>query len=816
VNTIGSSELPATDAEPSGSVTKPAAEKQSSPPGENRPLSQATWIENSSGEPLTVSLPGPSDHPDRVSQVHISLDLPEGARVRVTVESLSGPDGGAGPPAKIVFEGQESASGTFHLVHSPGLPAGVQEGYFRPASLPFLWPRLKAALQSWPYSLELTLFGVALAVYLLTRLVGLASFPIYFFTDEAVQTVSAVDLIRNHFRDQDGIFLPTYFINGPFYNLSFSVYLQVLPYLLFGKSMLVTRGVSVLVSLLAAGSVGLILRDIFKVRYWWSGALLLAIAPAWFLHSRTAFEVVIFVSFYAAFLYAYLLYRHRSPDYLNATIVLAALAFYSYSPGQVVIAATAVLLLVSDARYHWQNRATVLRGLALLVILALPYLRFRLQHPEAPLDHLRKLGSYWVQPLTLNEKISQYISEYLFGLSPGYWYLPNERDLPRHLMKGYGHLLRWTLPFAVIGLLQSLKTFRSSAYRTLLIALFLAPAGSALVQVGITRALVFIIPVTLLTALGLSEVMAWLEARKISRPVLSTGLFLFLTVLSFGMLRDALANGPTWYRDYGLGGLQYGARQLFPRIESYLESHPGTRIILSPAWANGTDIVARFFLSDPLPIRIGSVDGHLFERLPLDDNTLFIMIPEEYEQATSSGKFTDIRLEQTLPYPDNRPGFYFVRLRYVENIDEILAAEREARRVLLTAHVFLDGQQAEVRYPLLDIGEIKHMFDRNPDTLGRTLEANPAIIELTFSQPRRVSGLFVIIGSTEARITARLTPATGDEPVEFVEVLQGTLDDPQVSLDFNEDILARALTIEVEDTQQGEPGHIHIWEITLK
>ena len=675
---------------------------------------------------------------------------------------------------------------------------------------------MQAALRSWPYSLETTLFGCALLLYLLTRLVGLTAFPIYFFTDEAVQTVTAVDLIRNDFKDEEGVFLPTYFKNGPFYNLSASVYLQLIPYLLFGKSVFVTRATSVLLTLLAAGAVGLILRDIFKVSYWWSGALLLSIAPAWFLHSRTAFETVLFVSFYAAFLYVYLLYRYRSPQYLNAAILLGALAFYAYSPGQLIIGLTAFFLLFSDARYHWQNRATVLRGLGLLVLLALPYLRFRLNHPEAPVDHLRKLGSYWVQPLTLNAKISRYLNEYLYGLSPGYWFIPNERDLPRHLMRGYGNLLRASLPFAALGLILALKAIRSSAHRLVLIALLVAPAGSALVQVGITRALVFVIPATILTALGVSRALAWLEGRRLARTWLSAGLFAVLALVNLVMLRDALVNGPTWFQDYGLGGLQYGARQLFPEIRSYLARSPNTRIMLSPAWANGTDVVTRFFLGDPLPIQMGSIDGHLFQRQPLDQNTLFIMIPLEYEQAIASGKFTDIQVEKTLPYPDGRPGFYFVRLRYADNIDQILAQERESRRVLQIARINLDGQSVQVRYPLLDMGEPDQMFDNNVDTLGRTLEANPAVIELVFPQARVLRGIDLIIGSTEVEVKVKLFAREGAEPVEVSAILKGSVDQPQVSLDFERAITAQILALEVRDLHQGEPGHVHLWEISLR
>jgi 4-amino-4-deoxy-L-arabinose transferase-like glycosyltransferase len=360
------------------------------------------------------------------AQIRIAVDLPPGSQVRITVESLSeGIEGN--PPARILIE--SPGEGEQPVVLTNLATVEVVRDQRQPVSAVPV-PGWRDRLRRWPYTLEATLFGLALIVYFLTRLIGLAQFPIYFFTDEAIQTMAAADLIRDGFRDEEKTLFPTYFKNGPFYNLSASVYLQALPYVLFGKSVFVTRTVSVLVGLLAAISIGLILRDIYKVPYWWAGVSLLTIAPAWFLHSRTAFETVIFVSFYALFLYLYLLYRYRSPRYLNWAVLAAALAFYSYSPGQLVMGVTALLLLISDGRYHWENRKTLLRGLGVALLLALPYIRFRWQHQGAPLDHLRLLGSYWVQPIPLREKISHYWSEYFYGLGPSYWFIPNERDLP--------------------------------------------------------------------------------------------------------------------------------------------------------------------------------------------------------------------------------------------------------------------------------------------------------------------------------------------------------------------------------------------------
>ncbi|MEM5776166.1 MAG: hypothetical protein AAGU05_14280, partial [Anaerolineaceae bacterium] len=113
---------------------------------------------------------------------------------------------------------------------------------------------------------QVVLVAAALAVYLLVRFIALDAFPIYFFTDEAVHTVRAADLVRDGFRAQNDEFLPTYFVNGGQYNLGVSVYLQVIPYLLFGKSIWVTRGVSVLVGLLAALAAAGILKYSFGSR----------------------------------------------------------------------------------------------------------------------------------------------------------------------------------------------------------------------------------------------------------------------------------------------------------------------------------------------------------------------------------------------------------------------------------------------------------------------------------------------------------------------------------------------------------------------
>jgi hypothetical protein len=703
-------------------------------------------------------------------------------------------------------------------------------------------------------------------VYLSTRLIGLTQFPIYFFTYEAIQTVQAVDFVHNDFHNGDNDLFPTYFVNGNQYNLSLSVYLQVIPYLLFGKSELVTRGTAMLSTLLGAVCIGLMLRNIFKIKYWWAGTLILSITPAWFLHSRTAFETALMVSLYTAFLYFYLRYRYIAPKNLYLALVFGGLTFYAYSPGQVIMGVTGVLLLVSDIRYHWQNRKVGLIGLGVLAVVALPYLRFLITRGAENYKHLQILNSYWTQPLPILEKMRMYFSEYLRGLNPAYWYIPNNNDLARHLMKGYGHLLRLSFPFAALGLAICLKPIFSSwrrvilialvaaltvaalvlmdithqlafmipaallitlglviclknipsMHRLVLIALLAAPTGAALVGIGITRLLVMVVPATLLTALGLAACLTWLEKHRLPEKALAFGVFVPLVAFNFFMLNDALVNGPQWYSDYGLGGMQWGANQIFPAVQDYLKASPQTHIILSPSWANGTDVVARFFLSDPLPVQLGSIDGYLFEHKPLDSNTLFVMIPDEFTRMEASNKFTDIRVEKTLSAPNGTPGFYFVRLRYVDNIDAILQAEKEARSQLQTGTVTINGQPVSVSYSMLDMGSLQNAFDGDTNTLIRSMEANPLVIEITFPQPTSMSSVTVLVGGVYSRVTATLQVQGQSSPLVFKNELPQSALPKDLTVNFGATLQVTSIRLEILSVNDSAPAHIHVWEVTLK
>lgn len=812
--------------------------------------------------PISSDTPeaGPGSGPEKstpenpaTSQVHLSFHLKPGTRIRVTVESTAHPERkpvvwnsepgeGEGVRSTTITipapapDGAEALPGGDHenppgaagdetseapaqveVVQVDHAPAGTSA-----ARQPFPeGPSPFAGVMAWMTRRKLgtstVLAGLALAVYILVRVIGLENFPIYFSCDEAVNPVLASELLHNNFRDNYNEFFPTFFKNGGQYCISTSVYLQVLPVMIFGESVFGDRLVVVLVSALGAVWIGLILRDFFKLRYWWAGILLLSVVPTWFLHSRSGYEYCLMASFYAGFAYYYLLYRYRSPRFLYPALVMGALMFYSYTPGQIVMVVTGLAVLVLDWRYHWQQRSTGLRGLGLLVLLALPLLRFMLTHPGEYINRLKMYNSFWVADLPVLKKVGLYLSSYLSGLNPFYWFFPNSKDLIRYVMRGYGNIAMPMLPFAALGLVMILKRLRLSENRLVLVMLLAAPAGGAMVGMNVTRAISFVVPVVILTALGLFAALDWLAQKwRFSLPLGAGILAAVLVVSNFAMLRDALVNGPVWYNNYGLSGMQYGASQVFPAADEYARQHPGTTVYISPNWTFQGDVLREFFVPDSPFVKIGTADAYLTTIKTDIESSAFVFIPDDFRKMQASGKFKDLQPDEVLKYPDGSPGFYFVRLHYRDDIQQIMAADAEKRRQLLTEEINLKGEPVLVSHSRLDIGPINNLFDGDLDSLVKTTASNPLVVELVFPQPHELSGVTLHVGGEMVRLTATLTGPDDDQPLVFTQDAGEVKGYKDVALDFGGSHRVSKLRLELLDVNSPDPSNVHLWEITLR
>ncbi len=349
----------------------------------------------------------------------------------------------------------------------------------------------------------------------------------------------------------------------------------------------------------------------------------------------------------------------------------------------------------------------------------------------------------------------------------------------------------------------------------LLVPLLAIPLGGVVVDVGITRVLPFVIPASLLTALAIDALAAWVKPRA-WRVVTALTVFAALTGVNVYLLRDSLVHGPFWNRNYGME-IPWGGPQVYGAIEEWHELEPDAYFIVSPTWANGVDTLRRFFLPDDFPVDIANTDRFTSKRQPLDDNTILVLTAAEYEAALVNPKLTDVRVEKMIPFPDGSPGFYFIRMRYSDQADAIFEQEQLERLKPVIDTLVVDGSRLTIEHSLFDSGTVQHLFDGDPYTLARGYEANPILVKITFDTPRPLSGIDLTTGSMDFALTVRLYAADESEPAVYAETYTGLSNDPTVNLDFA-GAPALVKRVEMEILHLNEPGEakIHLREIHFR
>ena len=664
---------------------------------------------------------------------------------------------------------------------------------------------------------ERVLLAAAVIIYLFVISSRLADFPIYFFGDEAIQAVFAERLINNNWISINPDGIPIYVeAAGNRWTPLISMYVHAIAIELFGKSIFVTRFTTGLIGMLGAISVSLILKKIFNTPIWWSGMLIMLSMPAWLLHSRTAFETVMATGFYGLFLLFYLLYRTHSPKYLFGAIIFGAAVFYSYSNSQAVLLMLAGLLFLSDIRYHWENRKTILQGLVLLLVVAIPFIIFRIEKPDAIATHLRAVNSYIAQDIPLSTKIQMFTQKYLYGLSPQYWALANTTDLIRHRMLGFAQISGWAYLLMLAGVVIALRRVREPAYRTLLLAALATPVGAATLDVSITRVLSFVVPASILAGLGLSWVREKIPAH-IPRWIFDIGTLLILSLINLRLLNIALTQGPFWTSDYGLYGLQYGAKEIFrDTLPEYLAGDPENSFYLSSTWANGADVFISYFLAPQQRPRVQmfGIDNALNEKMQFGPKHYFILTTPEYQKAVDSNFFKEIRVFKIINYPNNQPGFYIVQFTYVDDIDQVFAAQKEALSRPVEGEVTIDGQLAKVIYSRIDAGQLKDMFDGDFFSLMRGAEANPFLLDITFPEARTLSKFIGDFSMMDYTITFTLYPPDNGAPVIYEATQRGVTIDAHVEVTFDRGpAQVQRIKLEIKNLLVVDKANIHLREI---
>ncbi len=330
-----------------------------------------------------------------------------------------------------------------------------------------------------------------------------------------------------------------------------------------------------------------------------------------------------------------------------------------------------------------------------------------------------------------------------------------------------------------------------------------------------------IVPWIILIALGLDLALEWLTRRRIPFLALNLGLFLVLSLTSFYLLADALTHGPTWFTDYGLYGMQYGAKQVFAEtVVPELRQDPEVNFIISPTWANGTDQFAAFFVPQDLlsRVRFGTPNDLINDPKQMKPKTIFILTADEFGNFSKDEKIKAVNILKTLLYPNGKPGFYLVTIEYPDNIQQIIANEHEARRKPVEDTVTINGQVIKMLHSPIGGGNIMDTFDDNPETLTRVTEANPYVFDLYPDPPLTTNSLVVQTGSlSDFTVTVELYAPGAAEPVTYSETFKGLPPDPLVTLNFDRGpAKSSRIYLEIKDNTSGETSQIHVRTVQFK
>ncbi len=274
--------------------------------------------------------------------------------------------------------------------------------------------------------------------------------PPELFPDEIVNFVSAKSVVENG-HDMQGKLLP-YFSDRlepkpPIYG-----YTAYMSSKIFGEGIAGIRAPAVFFGLASILLVFLLAKELFgDTAAALFAAFFMAIIP-WHIHySRVAWDPASFLPFFL--LSVYLFYYGINRDRKSAVVSsfgLFALTFYTYHVAPFYSSSFLAFLVVINGRYFLRERRVLIKGIAVFLILLMPYVWTLLAEPHM-YDKASRISTFagGINTYTLNRFFTNYISHY----SPDFLFRYGDPNL-RH-GAGTGVIYWVMLPFLAAGIVYS-------------------------------------------------------------------------------------------------------------------------------------------------------------------------------------------------------------------------------------------------------------------------------------------------------------------------------------------------------------------------
>lgn len=517
-----------------------------------------------------------------------------------------------------------------------------------------------------PHILTGLLFLLIVTIFLCSRLYKIDQIPGSVYWDEASIGYNAYSILKTG-SDEWGTFLPVHFKAFGEYKLPVYIYSVAFFESILGLNVVAVRLPAVLFSLGSLIMIFLLSRKIFNdTKLALIVSFIFAISPWFFIFSRTGYEVTAGLFFMLLGIYLFFQYK-RHPQFFISSAASFLLAVYSYNSFRLLLPFVGMwLLLILIVNKRIYIRENLIYGLIAGIIFLVGCIPIAgLYLSSDGLERFNEVSIYHAGD-SRSEALFTFGKNYLAHFDPFYLFLSGDSNLRSHT-GGVGELYWFSLPFLLIGLLFCLR-HRKLAHLFVLFLLLIAPIPAALTKESphALRSLFMIVPLSILTAIGIQAFCKKVRYARSSPPaknhllfaVLAIFLFLYSIYLSKYVTDFSVVSSQSWQGEY---------KQL---IDTYGESFVHyDHVVISDRYAQPYVFYLFYRQIDPtfyqknkilnveprietsLVKSIGNVvfDDVILEKLPTGKLLIFAHPEEELK---------DVRLIQTIWNPDMSVAFY--------------------------------------------------------------------------------------------------------------------------------------------------------------
>lgn len=494
---------------------------------------------------------------------------------------------------------------------------------------------------------------------------NLLQVPVHLNQDELGFTLNAYSITTTGF-DENGRFMPFYFWHlGVMWATPIIVYLTAIFLKILPLSEIVIRLPSVLVGTVNLVLIYFIAKKLFKSRlYGLVAVLLLALAPAHFIHSRILLDNLFIVPFILGWFYLILLFMEKRRVWLIFfASILLGLGVHSYHAAKVMMPIYLFFTLAFLYRELIKNKFlifVILTGFALPLIPLIPWLS---KYPDTLLDQVKYTSLYDTKlnpiqgllTLFTPETILERLSIYLTYFHPGFLFLKGDLSLI-HSTQRIGVFL---LPFILLiplGICRAVKT-KNKLWLLLAAGFFTAPVAPALVgnQYRASKELAILPFAVLIAVYGLHFILRFFRGKYI---LVVISCLLILIFLQFALFLNDYFGG---YRIRSYGWFNYDISGSLEALIEQDEKEKSNMIYLDSS-INFIDRYWRFYLIKHN--RLDLLNKTLYfnpetvSEQSVEINSLFLA---RYDHADSWETINEFRKVVSVSEPDGFVSFYIYK-----------------------------------------------------------------------------------------------------------------------------------------------------------